>query len=104
MIKGLEAGNATLKALQAETSLDAVQNLMDETHDAIDYQNQIDLALSTQLTESDQAEIEAELDSIINSMANVTASTNDALIFPQVPSQKLPQKVVGHNKEKALAS
>lgn len=68
VLKGLAQGNATLKALQAETSLEAVQNLMDDTADAISYQNEIDRALSSQLSESDQQEIEAELDLIINSM------------------------------------
>lgn len=57
-----------MKALQAETSLEDVENLMDETADAISYQNEIDHALSTQLSESDQIEIEAELELIINSM------------------------------------
>jgi charged multivesicular body protein 6 len=68
VMKGLATGNATLKALQAETSLEAVQNLMDDTADAISYQNEIDQALSSQLSESDQQEIEAELDLIIQNM------------------------------------
>jgi charged multivesicular body protein 6 len=68
VVKGLAAGNATLKALQAETSLEAVQNLMDDTADAISFQNEIDLALSSQLSEADHQEIEAELDLIIKTM------------------------------------
>lgn len=54
-----------LKELQKEMSLSDVEKLMDETADAIAYQNEIDELLSTRLSEAEVEDIERELDALV---------------------------------------
>lgn len=39
MLEGLKTGNSVLKEIHKETSIEAVERLMDDTADAIAYQN-----------------------------------------------------------------
>ncbi|KAF9369983.1 Vacuolar protein sorting-associated protein 20 [Podila verticillata] len=65
VFEGLAAGNQVLKELQKEMSLSDVEKLMDETADAIAYQNEIDELLSTRLSEAEVEDIERELDALV---------------------------------------
>ncbi|KAG0224809.1 Vacuolar protein sorting-associated protein 20 [Actinomortierella wolfii] len=65
VLDGLKAGNQVLKELHKEMSLADVEKLMDETHEAIAYQNEIDELLSTRLSVAEAEEIERELDELV---------------------------------------
>jgi charged multivesicular body protein 6 len=65
VLKGLETGNQVLKSIHQELSLDNVEKLMMDTQDAIEYQREIDEALSGSLSLEDQEAIEAELDALV---------------------------------------
>ncbi|KAI8905504.1 Snf7 family, partial [Gorgonomyces haynaldii] len=64
VLKGLEEGNKVLKIIHQETSLDKVEKIMDDTRDAIEYQNEIQDLISNHLTEHDEEEIMKELDAL----------------------------------------
>ncbi|TPX51809.1 hypothetical protein SeLEV6574_g00032 [Synchytrium endobioticum] len=82
VLKGLEQGNSVLKEIHKEMSVEAVQKLMDDTADAIAYQNEIEQVLSAKLTEHDEAAIEAELDAI---------EEEQRVDLPSVPKNPLPK-------------
>ncbi|KAJ3172639.1 Vacuolar protein sorting-associated protein 20 [Geranomyces variabilis] len=105
VLKGLQQGNEILKQIHKETSLDAVQKLMDDTADAIAYQAEIDEIISGTMTPEDDDEIMAQLDAmeaeeLAAKLPSVpeTADSQPAIIakpataddLPDVPSTELP--------------
>lgn len=91
---GLQQGNSILKEIQQEMSLEAVENLMEETAEAIAYQEEISRALSGKLTADDEMDLESELNDLI------------AAEMPEVPvltqNEELNVEPVG--EEEALES
>ncbi|KAI8607867.1 Snf7 family [Chytriomyces sp. MP71] len=81
LFEGLKQGNQVLKQLHAEMDVDKVQQLMDDTHDAIQYQNEIVELLGGKLSDADMEEIEEELDALV-------AAELDAM--PAIPVNSLP--------------
>jgi len=80
VVEGLKAGNESLKQLQQMTSLEDVEKIMDETREAVEYQNEIDALISgANLTEEDEDAIMAELDEITK------------IDLPEVPTEKIPE-------------
>ncbi|CAG8444875.1 5139_t:CDS:2 [Funneliformis mosseae] len=61
VLAGLEQGNLILKEIHKEMSIDKVEKLMEDTADAIAYQDEISELLSGKLTNDDEDEILAEL-------------------------------------------
>jgi charged multivesicular body protein 6 len=53
-----------LKDLQRELSMDAIENILADTAEAIAYQNELSSLLSTRLNESEMEEVEAEYERI----------------------------------------
>ncbi|KAG5457312.1 MAG: Snf7-domain-containing protein [Olpidium bornovanus] len=89
VFEGLKAGNEVLAALHKETSLEAVQKLMDDTADAIEYQREVDEIISGKISEEDEAAVLAELDQIEKESA-AEALAN----FPEVPEGGLPERPI----------
>ena len=90
VVEGLKAGNESLKQLQKMTSLEDVERIMDETREAVEYQNEIDALISgANLTEEDEDAIMAELDEITK------------IDLPEVPTEKLPDVVAEKEVEEA---
>ena len=88
MVEGLKAGNESLKQLQKMTSLEDVERIMDETREAVEYQNEIDALISgANLTEEDEDAIMAELDEITK------------IDLPDVPTEKLPEVAPAEKEE-----
>lgn len=97
----MKKGTATLKQLNQELSLEAVEQLMEDTQDALDYQKQVEEALAGQLTEFDNEAIENELEELEKSSLLV--------ILPDTPQTALPKptataKVAAQSKQKAKVS
>ncbi|KAI9320813.1 Snf7-domain-containing protein [Dichotomocladium elegans] len=82
VLEGLKAGNAVLKEIHSEASIEAVEKLMDDTADAIAYQNEIDELLSGKISSEDEEEILQELESL--QKQEIEAN------LPAVPAQELP--------------
>jgi len=79
---GLRQGNAVLKELNKEMTLESVEKLMGETANAVAYQKEVDEMLSSLITADDEEEVQRELAQL---EAEQLAST-----LPQVPAGKLP--------------
>ncbi|KAI9275528.1 Snf7 family [Phascolomyces articulosus] len=90
VLDGLKNGNSVLKEIQKEMSLEAVEKLMDDTADAIAYQNEIDELLSGQITSEDEEEILRELESLQQEELEAQ--------LPEVPDKEIP----GAAKEEQL--
>ncbi|ORY04734.1 Snf7-domain-containing protein [Basidiobolus meristosporus CBS 931.73] len=86
VLAGLSSGNEVLKEIHQEMSIDAVEKLMDETADAIAYQNEIEELLSGKITEEDEEDILRQLDEI-----EKQAIDEQMDVLPQVPENKLPE-------------
>lgn len=79
VVEGLKAGNESLKLLQKMMSLEDVEKIMEETQEAVEYQNEIDTLISgANLTEEDEDAIMSELDEITK------------VDLPEVPTEKVP--------------
>ena len=61
VFQALQDGNAVLQRLNAETSVEAVERLMDDTTEAVEEQQRVSEMLGGQLSEVDEAEVEAEM-------------------------------------------
>ncbi|ORY98591.1 Snf7 family [Syncephalastrum racemosum] len=83
VLDGLKSGNAVLKEIHKETSVEAVEKLMDDTADAIAYQNEVDELLSGQVSSEDEEEIERELAALQQQELEAE--------LPSVPAERLPE-------------
>ncbi|KAJ3126156.1 Vacuolar protein sorting-associated protein 20 [Physocladia obscura] len=119
ILEGLKKGNAVLNDIHKEMNLDDVQKLMEDTADAIEYQNEIDEMLSGKLNESDLQDIEDELDALVAQEVDTVpqvpetqlliATKNPILNLPDVPITELTaattitkKKVVNNRTEELL--
>ncbi|CEP15114.1 hypothetical protein [Parasitella parasitica] len=88
VLEGLKCGNDVLKEIHKETSLEAVEKLMDDTADAIAYQNEIDQMLHGLISTEDEEEIMKELDELREQEILRMQIMSE---LPNLPSNKLPQ-------------
>jgi hypothetical protein len=68
-----------------------VEKIMDETREAVEYQNEIDTLLSGQLTAEDEDAVLAELDEITK--VDLPEVPTEKVDMPEVPAEKLPDTI-----------
>ncbi|QRV90461.1 charged multivesicular body protein 6 [Ceratobasidium sp. AG-Ba] len=61
---GLQQGNKVLKSIHAEMSLEDVEKLMEETAEAVAYQNEIDQMLTSRMTVDEEEAVQKELEQL----------------------------------------
>ncbi|RNA43838.1 charged multivesicular body 6 [Brachionus plicatilis] len=88
VVECLKVGNESLKNLHEMLTIDQIEDIMDDTKEAIEHQRQIDELLGNQLNEESLDEINQELEEIIASS------------MPEVPTHEINQKVKEKVKEK----
>ncbi|CEI91009.1 hypothetical protein G6F70_005366 [Rhizopus microsporus] len=90
VLEGLKNGNSVLKEIHKETSIEAVEKLMDDTAEAIAYQNEIDEMLHGLISAEDEEEILKELDELTEKevLSELPSVPNDSLEIPM--ENKLP--------------
>ncbi|KAJ3140419.1 Vacuolar protein sorting-associated protein 20 [Irineochytrium annulatum] len=101
IMAGLKKGNEVLAEIHKEMSVEAVAKLMDDTADAIAYQNEIDELLGGQISNDDMEEVEAELDALLmaempavpETGAETETGTKVDVELPDVPDAELPEEV-----------
>ena len=76
---GLKVGNEALKKANEMFSIEEIEQIMDDTAEAIEKQKQIDDLLSGQLTQEDEDDVLKELDDLV-------AADEDISELPEVPS------------------
>lgn len=96
VLLGLKSGNEALNKMHKLMSLENVEKIMDDTREAVEYQQQIDDLLAGGLTSQDEEDVEAELEDILNQ-----AEKNIEL--PNVPIDKLTEKRA-EKKERELVA
>jgi len=126
-MNAMKQGTEALQALNEEMSLEDVERIMDETKEAIEYQQEIDEALSGKLGSEDKKEVELELEKIEKLLEVEEALKKEALAkalkeevvdekhvdvtekveetkldLPDVPEKKLIKKDDAVVKEKSI--
>lgn len=97
---GLKAGNTALKQLHDIVSVDDIEKIMDETREGVEKQREIDEILTGALTQEDEQDVEAELDSLLAEEFNKEApEVPEDIALPSVP-EELPEKKKERTKEK----
>lgn len=65
VISGLKVGNEALKKVNEMLSIEEVEQILDETRESIEKQQEIDALLNGVLTEEDEDEVLAELEQLV---------------------------------------
>ena len=71
VMKAMEQGTNVLKEINAQMSLEEIEQIMDDTQEAIEYQNEVNALLSQNLTEEDDEDVLKELEMIEQQEADV---------------------------------
>ncbi|KAF7664478.1 hypothetical protein LDENG_00176690 [Lucifuga dentata] len=82
VIEGLKVGNDCLKSMHEIMSIEDVERILDETQEAIEYQQQIDEMLAGALSQEDEDAVLAELEAI---------TQGEDVALPEVPSEPIPE-------------
>ena len=96
ILNGLEQGNLVLKEIHKETNLDRVEQILDDTADAIAYQNEIQDLLSNNLSAQDEQDILEQLDELIQ------LENGKQVELPSVPQHELVDKPLQQTAQKGL--
>lgn len=95
MVEGLKTGNAVLKDLQQELlSLESVEQLMQDTREAIEYQEEVSAMLSGRLDQSEQESVEKEYERMQSEIRGDS--------IPSRPSETKRETIVETKKQKEM--
>eukprot|EP01038_Epipyxis_sp_PR26KG_P008354 gene8354-11300_t len=86
IMKAMKEGTAALNKIHEEMSIDDVANLLEETNEAIEMENQIGALLAGQFTVTDDAELEKELEELMGESHNINTKR-----IPEISQMKLPE-------------
>ncbi|KAI8055613.1 vacuolar protein sorting-associated protein 20-like protein [Syncephalis plumigaleata] len=90
VIEGIRNGNRVLIEIQKELSLDAVDQLMEETAGALAYQKEVEEAITERLTSEELEDIEKELDAMVKAEEEA-ALADESCTSPQKTSTPTKQ-------------
>jgi len=82
VFESLKAGNEVLKEIHSQMSIDEIDQLMEDTQEAVAYQKEIEEALAGQLTSEDEDDVLAELEELERAQT---------LEMPSIPKEVLPE-------------
>lgn len=92
VVEGLKQGNIALKQLHEVMKLEDVERIMEETEDAIEYQNEIDALLGGALTDEDESDVLAELEELTKDLELPSVPEHEVMdvddVLPEVPSEE----------------
>ncbi|KAH7311782.1 Snf7 family [Rhizoctonia solani] len=104
---GLQQGNQVLKALHAEMSLEDVEKLMEETAEAVAYQNEIDQMLTSRMTVDEEEAVQKELAELqseaLGSAPIHEPSPPEPVKLPSVPTTEPAQEEPAKESEQRVA-
>ena len=87
VVNGLKIGNEALKKANEMLSIDEIEQIMDDTAEAIEKQKEIDLLISGQLSAEDEDDVLQELDDLVAAEAN-EAEVEEDVTLPEVPTEE----------------
>merc|ERR1712168_175228 len=79
VVEGLKQGNEALKQLHDVMKIEDVERIMDETKEAVEYQNEIDALIGGALTDEDENDILAELEELTNDIELPTVPEHEVM-------------------------
>jgi len=85
VLYGLRQGNAVLKEIHKEMTLESVEKLMDETAEGIQYQKEINNMLANVMSNTDEDEVEDELEQMENEVREELLVATQEDRVPSVP-------------------
>jgi charged multivesicular body protein 6 len=89
VVKGLQQGNAVLDKLNKEMDINQLEQILNDTAEAIEYQNELQTLLSANLSSADESDVMKELDQLIQQEADEKLAELPSLEnMPQVPEGK----------------
>merc|ERR1712156_839868 len=89
VLDGLKEGNAALKKANEMFSIDEIEQIMDDTAEAIEKQREIESILSGQLTDEDEKDVLIELEGLAEDAIVVSDKIPE---LPNVPTDNLVSK------------
>lgn len=94
VISGLKVGNEALKKVNEILSIEEVEQILDETRESIEKQQEIDALLNGVLTEEDEDEVLAELEELVGGKEEKGANERDDIEerLPDVPEDEPVQE------------
>ena len=87
VVNGLKIGNEALKKANEMLSINEIEQIMDDTAEAIEKQKEIDLLISGQLSAEDEDDVLQELDDLVAAEAN-EAEVEEDVTLPEVPTEE----------------
>ena len=88
VLNGLKIGNEALKKANAMYSITEIEQIMDDTAEAIEKQKEIDALISGQLSTEDEDEVLKELDDLVAAEASeAKAGSEEDINLPEVPTE-----------------
>ncbi|GAB1528507.1 Vacuolar protein sorting-associated protein 20 [Rhizoctonia solani] len=107
IIFGLQQGNQVLKTLHAEMSLEDVEKLMEETAEAVAYQNEIDQMLTSRMTVDEEEAVQRELEQLqaeaLGSAPIHEPSPAEPVKLPSVPTTEPAREEPAKEAEQRVA-
>ncbi|KDN43294.1 hypothetical protein RSAG8_06261, partial [Rhizoctonia solani AG-8 WAC10335] len=104
---GLQQGNQVLKAIHAEMSLEDVEKLMEETAEAVAYQNEIDQRLTSRMTVDEEEAVQKELAELqaeaLGSVPIHEPSPAEPVQLPSVPTTEPTREEPAKESEQRVA-
>jgi len=98
VLEGLKQGNDALQRANSVFSTEDIEDLLDETKEAIDKQREIDELLSGQLTQEDEEDVMREFDALLEEelvptlpAAPAEEPTTVEDLLPDVPTDTVPE-------------
>jgi charged multivesicular body protein 6 len=89
----LKKGANVLKAMQAEMSVDAVEELMADTQEALDYQKEVDALISQNLSAEDEQDVLDELESLSSEITEADVKPRQPAKVVAAAGSKQPARV-----------
>lgn len=101
VLDGLKEGNAALKKANEMFSIDEIEQIMDDTAEAIEKQREIESILSGQLTDEDEEDVLKELEGLAEDAIVVSDEIPE---LPNVPTDNLVSKKTEETTKNVQAS
>jgi len=101
VLDGLKEGNAALKKANEMFSIDEIEQIMDDTAEAIEKQREIESILSGQLTDEDEEDVLKELEGLAEDAIVVSDEIPE---LPNVPTDNLESTELPEPTKKVQSS
>ena len=101
VLDGLKEGNAALKKANEMFSIDEIEQIMDDTAEAMEKQREIESILSGQLTEDEEEDVLKELENLAEDESKVSDKVPE---LPNVPTDNLESTELSEPTKKVQSS